>query len=223
MGISKNDAAAGSRPYLGTRGFRWVGRLLAVAGIAAAVAGPAYAVNGATQAPGAVEVTAALRPDREAMEPFQREDVLAGDQAADGVLVLDDGEVVVSAAGSTVPEQLLARGDSALLGLTVGAAALLLLPVLTSIREGEPFRPGHARRFSVLAGVVAVYGVAGPLLPAAATSSVLHRTGLSQTRVLEPDGAIFGLLPFVVVVGLLVLAEAFRRGEQLADDVEGLV
>ncbi len=27
----------------------------------------------------------------------------------------------------------------------------------------------------------------------------------------------------VVVVGLLVLAEAFRRGEQLAVDVEGLV
>ncbi len=39
----------------------------------------------------------------------------------------------------------------------------------------------------------------------------------------EPDGATFGLLPFVVVVGLVVLAEAFRRGEQLADDVEGLV
>jgi hypothetical protein len=218
------------RRYLGAGGFRWVGGLLVVVGVAAALGGPAYAVNGATKAPAAVEVTAQLRPDSRMSDPFgtleefERADVpLPAQVRGTGVSVVDDGEVVVSAWGSTVPEQLLARGYSALLGLTVGAAALLLLPVLTSIREGEPFRPGHARRFSVLAGVVAVYGVVGPLLPAAATSSVLHRTGLSQTRVFEPDGATFGLLPFVVVVGLLVLAEAFRRGEQLADDVEGLV
>jgi hypothetical protein len=33
----------------------------------------------------------------------------------------------------------------------------------------------------------------------------------------------FPLIPFALVAALLVLAEAFRRGEQIADDVEGLV
>ncbi len=71
--------------------------------------------------------------------------------------------------------------------------------------------------------MVAVYGVSAPLLPAAATAMVLARTGLGEQEVFEPVGVTFGLLPAVVVVGLLVLAEAFRRGEQLAEDVEGLV
>ena len=224
MSISKDDLSGRPGRYLGARGFRVVGGLLLLAGVAAAVGGPAYAVNGATQAGAAVQVPATLRADGDAVaEPFEREDVLDAAAAQPGVRVLDDGEVLVSAWDSTVAEQLLARGDSALLGLTVGATALLLLPVLTSIREGAAFRPGHARRLGVLAAVVAVYGVVAPLLTAAATASVLHRTGLSQQRVFEPDGATFGFLPFVVAVGLLVLAEAFRRGEQLADDVEGLV
>ncbi len=207
-----------------------MGRLLAVVGVVAAVAGPAYAVNGATKAPAYVEVTAELRPEgREldafgTLDRFERGDVLTPEQVEQAsAQVRDDGTVVVAAWGSTVGEQLLARGDSALLGLVVGAAALLLVPVVGSISAGEPFRRGNARRLAVLAGVVLVHGVVAPLLPAAATSSVLHRTGLSELEVFEPDGATFGLLPFVVVVGLLVLAEAFRRGEQLADDVEGLV
>jgi len=203
---------------------RGLGRLIGAAGLylVVAFAGPAYAINGATQARGYVDVVATLEPDVEASEDHPRPDVL-GQRAPAGVLVHDDGQVVVSAWGSTRAEQLLARGDSALLGLTVGAAALLLLPVLGSISAGEPFRRGNARRFAVLAAVVAVHGVAAPLLPAAATSSVLRRTGLSELGVFEPESVTFGFLPLVVVVGLLVLAEAFRRGEQLADDVEGLV
>jgi hypothetical protein len=60
-----------------------------------------------------------------------------------------------------------------------------------------------------------------PLLPAAATAMVLARTG-ADVEVFE-QGVTFTLLPFALVAAVLVVAEAFRRGEQIADDVEGLV
>ena len=136
----------------------------------------------------------------------------------------DEGAVLVFAGGSSVGEQLLARGDAGLLGL-VGRRGRAAWACRCSRRSaaGEPFRRGNARRFAVLAGVVLVHGVVGAaaarrghLVGAPPHGSV--RAGCSS-----PTARPSASLPFVVVVGLLVLAEAFRRGEQLADDVEGLV
>ena len=209
--------------YVGPREFRFLMYALGVIGAVAAVAGPAYAINGATQAGGDVRVHATVQAD--AFSPHATrtlpDDVLTDDMLPDGVWVEDDFDVALRAPGSTVAEQLLGRGDLAVLGLSVGIGALLLLPVLRSIAGGRPFEHGNARRIALVAVLLGVNGVVVPLLPAAATAMVLARTG-ADVEVFE-QGVTFTLLPFALVAAVLVVAEAFRRGEQIADDVEGLV
>ena len=199
---------------------RGMSLLVWLAGIAAAVAGPVYAVNGATQAQAAVEVAVELRGDA---------GPLAGAQAAlpDGARLLPvDGGVwaELSAWDSTVVEQLLARGDAAVLGIAVGLGAWLLLPVLESVAAGRPFGSGNSRRLAWLAVVVAVAGSIGPLLPQFGALAVLDRLGLVGPDSPFVMGVTFSFVPVVVAASLLlVLAEAFRQGERIDSDVEGLV
>ncbi len=216
--------SARTRSYVGHGSFRFIMFAVGLIGIVSAVAGPVFAISGATQAPGDVRVFATFRAGHFGPDATRtREDaVLTVDMLPDGVWVEDDFDVTVRASDSTVTEQLLARGDLAVIGLSVGAGALLLLPVLRSIAAGEPFAHGNARRIAVVAVLVGANGALVPLLPAAATAMVLGRTGASLEGVFE-QSVNFPLLPFALVAALLVVAEAFRRGEQIADDVEGLV
>ena len=236
--------------YVSPSTVRGTGALLGLVGIVAAVAGPVYAINGATQARAAVEVAVQLR----GTEP------LAGVAAAlpDGARLLPDGatqagaavEVAVQLRGteppaalpegarllpgdgvatvlesweSTVTEQLLSRGDAAVLGLAVGLGAWLLAPVLESIAAGRPFGGGNARRLAWLAVVVAVAGSIGPLLPQYGSIAVLDRLGLVGPASPFVVATTFSFLPLVIGGLLLVLAEAFRQGERIDSDVEGLV
>ena len=202
--------------YVSPSTVRGTGALLGLVGIVAAVAGPVYAINGATQAGAAVEVAVELR----GTEP------LAGVAAAlpDGARLLPDGAAtMLSAWDSTVAEQLLARGDAAVLGLAVGLGAWLLGPVLESIAAGRPFGAGNSRRLAWLAVVVAVAGSIGSLLPQFGALAVLDRLVLVGPASPFSVGATFSFLPFVVGGLLLVLAEAFRQGERIDADVEGLV
>ena len=206
--------------YVTSSTVRGMSLLVWLAGIAAAVAGPVYAVNGATQAQAAVEVAVELRGDA---------GPLAGAQATlpDGARLLPvDGGVwaELSAWDSTVVEQLLARGDAAVLGIAVGLGAWLLLPVLESVAAGRPFGSGNSRRLAWLAVVVAVAGSIGPLLPQFGALAVLDRLGLVGPDSPFVMGVTFSFVPIMVAASLLlVLAEAFRQGERIDSDVEGLV
>lgn len=96
------------------------------------------------------------------------------------------------------------------------------MPVLSSISRGDPFAAGNARRLGLLATVVVVVGYVGPLLPQIASILVLGRIDLG------PDGPFtwsftFSFLPLVIAALVLATAEAFRRGEAITADVEGLV
>ena len=205
--------------YVSPSTVRGMSALIGLAGVVAAIAGPVYAINGATQAGAAVEVPVELR----GVDP------LAGVAAGlpDGVRLLSqDGGVLsqLSAWDSTVVEQLLSRGDAAVLGLAVGVGAWLLGPVLGSIAAGRPFGAGNSRRLAWLAVVVAVAGSVGPLLPQFGALAVLERLDLVGPQSPFVMGVTFSFVP--VVVGgflLLVLAEAFRQGERIDSDVEGLV
>ena len=211
-----------TRSYVGRREFSIITYLLGVAGLLAAVAGPAYMVNGGTQARGAVTVPVTVRIVDSEGAPLTRAAVAVPDVPSGARVEVEATEVLLVAPGSTVVEQLLGRGDSALLGVCIGAAALLLLPVLRSVAAGRPFEPGSARRIAAVAGLVVLAGIVGPLLPQVAAMLVQERLGLTRTGAFT-TGLSFDLLPLLVLTGVLVLAEAFRRGEQIAADVEGLV
>lgn len=101
------------------------------------------------------------------------------------------------------------------------AGAVLLLRLLARAGRGEPFIAGSVRLLRMLAVVILAYGVLIPFLPTL--------TGMMVAWPSSADGAVAGLLsPFSLlplVVGLLVaaLAECFRVGTRLRNDVEGLV
>jgi hypothetical protein len=218
-----------STAYVKPSTIRSLSWFIGLIGIAAAIAGPAYAVNGATQAPGAVRVPVELSAD---VDP-------SAGAAADGriplevpglpegaaVSALNTGrELELAAWDSTVVEQLLSRGDAAVLGLAVGAGAWLLRPVLGSLAAGRPFGAGHARRLAGLAAAVVAAGSIGPLLPQFGSLVVLDRLGLVGPGTPFVLGLTLASTPALLVGGLLlVLAEAFRQGERISREVEGLV
>ena len=99
-------------------------------------------------------------------------------------------------------------------------AARLLLRVARSLRTGDPFTADNARRLSVLAGLVVLGGAFLPLLQGIAHAGVLDP--------LLPGGPSsasreFLLWPGVTGLVLFFVAEVFRRGARLREDVEGLV
>jgi hypothetical protein len=210
--------------YVTPRTIRSLSRLVGVIGLIAVIAGPVYAVNGATQAGAAVEVPVQLTRPQDADPariPLQVADLPDGAR----VTALNHGdEVELSAWSSTVAEQLLSRGDAVVLGLAIGLGAWLLRPLLAAVALGQPFGGGNARRLAGLAVVVVAAGEIGPLLPQVGAIAVLDRLDLTG-----PDSPFVVQLRFslglALLVGalLLVLAEAFRQGERLSADVEGLV
>ena len=230
------------RPFASPRTIRFLAEFCLVVGVIAAVAGVGYTVNGATQAEGPVVVPVTAR--REAV-------IEAGSAGSDGgastvltrgvgyewdALRLDlpgAGEgtwlevqadaFMLRSWGSTVSEQLLARGGVAVLGLCVGGGAVLLRRLLLSVADGRPFDPGNAARIAGIAGLVVVASLANSFLPIIGTHLVLTRAGLAGAESPVIAGSTLPLTPLLVAAILLALAEAFRRGTELAQDVDGLV
>jgi hypothetical protein len=125
---------------------------------------------------------------------------------------------------STLTEQLASRADEALAGLASLAGAILLSRLLQSIAEGRPFQPGNARRIATIAALIAVVGTITSQLPGLATHLVLNRIDMvganSLVSTTEPS---ISLGPLLYAALLLVTAECFRRGAELAHEVDGLV
>jgi hypothetical protein len=74
----------------------------------------------------------------------------------------------------------------------------------------------------VLAVTVGVTGLVAPVLPRVAGSLVLDRTGPADGGVLV-SALSCSVEPVVVAVLVLVVAAAFRAGERMSRDVDGLV
>jgi hypothetical protein len=213
--------------YVGPRTTRAIATLLLVVGAIAAVGGVAYAVNGATQAPGNVLVPVSLDlglgEAGGSGHPVPVE--VAGVDLPDATRLqaVEDGMVLVDHTGGSRWTGFLARGDAALGGLAVGLCALLLAPVLTSLAAGEPFRRGNAARIGATAATILVAGTVAPLLPQAAALGVLDRLGLATPGSPFVVGMTWDLAPLGVAALVFAVAEAFRRGAQIAEDTAGLV
>jgi hypothetical protein len=115
--------------------------------------------------------------------------------------------------------RLLTEAGNILEGLALAYGAYLLGLVLRTVEEGKPFDRANPRRLTALAVVALIGGAAPPLLALAASAAVRAHVGLTA-EVGGPPVEVGGLAAFVL---LLVVAYVFRRGTQLADDVEGLV
>ena len=213
-------------------------------GVTAPIGGIAYAINGATQAqgpvkvrivvtePGALQVpvSAAAGPGTRPLHP---QGVTEGDLAVSFDLTVPSAaassflevprELTLRAWDSTVTEQLLSRA-AAVLGLCIGLGAVLLRRVLLSVADGQPFRPGNPACLAGIAALMVVASLAAAVLPAVASARVLDRLALdaAASPIASPPVNL-DLGPLLATLVVLALAEAFRRGGELAHEVEGLI
>lgn len=237
------DGHAERRRTAGPRLARRLAGLTVTFGVLYAFGALAYTLNAATRA-GAevvVEVTvknpAAVRYPS-ASEPGRGQVVLLGSEqdvfpsnprldlvdppASSPVLIETDvTTAALRAQDSTLAEQVLSRAHHAFRGVCIGLGALLLRSLLLSIAQGQPFRPGNASRIVWIGGLALVGGAGGMILRVAASRTVLSRLDIPREAL---EGTVTVDLTLLVVVAfVLVLAEAFRRGGELARDAEGLV
>jgi hypothetical protein len=213
--------------FIGPGGIGLVSALLLVLGVVGLVGGVAYWVNGLTQAGADVTVPVQLLPASgstvAAADPDRVRVPVTG-LPADARVSADAGDLGLTAWGSTIPEYALARADTLLLGLAVAFAAYLLIPLLRSVQEGHPFDDGNARRIAGLTVALLVAGWLGPFLTRVGSLLVIDRLGVGGVDSGLQPGAMPELGPLLLAAVLLaVLAEAFRRGEQISADVDGLV
>jgi hypothetical protein len=218
-----------TRTYLSTGAATLVTLLIAVVGVVALVGSIAYWVNGLTQA--GADVSVAVQVQRPLAQAWNGPEagwepdavVLPRAGLPDGVrLRVDPRSVELQAWDSTLAEQALARADVLVLGLGVALASWLLRPVLRGLERGEPFRVGSARRIAGIALVIAVVALLAPTLDAVAAAEVLARLDLGDPALVTWTWSL-PLVPLVVAALVLAVAESFRRGERLSEDIEGLV
>ena len=137
-----------------------------------------------------------------------------------------DGDLDVSLDEADIGLKLLAALPGSLAALAIAVVCMLLLLVVLDTHHGQPFLSDNARRLRGVAFVIFFAAVLIPLAHAWANQEIM-------TAAVQPEGREFsGLFDFELgttvqwsLVGLFVLtiAEVFRIGSRLADDVEGLV
>lgn len=121
------------------------------------------------------------------------------------------------------PVRLLSGLGSSLLFGCLAAAGVLFYRVVREMRAGSPFVPGNPRRLRFIGLLLLFGGVGGQIIES-----------LAKIRFLEATGAANGTGPalssFTLNLGWIfaaaicfILAEAFARGRDLSEDVEGLV
>lgn len=205
----------------------WLHRLVVVAGVVAAVWGTAQAVGAASLPPTApvrtpVTIEAAgyryLDLDLPTVQPTPGGEWFA---------LARESTFVLETTGADRVGHFLSRGDAFVYGIGALVVALALAPVLTSVARQHPFTPGNVRRLVVAALTIAAAGVVGPMLPQHQGVRALERAGLADLT--EPAGRLFVLEPSVplgpllLAAGVLAVAAAFRTGERLRAEVDGLV
>ena len=231
---------------MGPRVLRVATGVLVVAGFFAAVDGVVKDVNAATQAQSWVSVPVFVRlhqldqlqilqatgPGTGTLVPFRLQHGLYqpglalyvdGVDKANWVNVGTGRSFTLNSWGSTITEQLLSRGAGLITGLCLLCGALVARKLVLSISSGQPFQRGNPARVTQLAGLIVAATVAAGVLPYLAAHLVLGRLGLSGPASPLYAHLAIAAAPLLAALFLVLVAQAFRRGAELAKDTEGLI
>ncbi|GAB3268320.1 DUF2975 domain-containing protein [Kineosporia babensis] len=207
--------------YVGTRTLRVISAGLLLLGVVALGFAAVQLVRSFVVSPAPLKLPVALVEGASVEEAFEHR--LQTAYAQTRVTANGDG-MFLTTNDPTRTEMVLGAAGEVLLAVAIGTSALLLRPLLASIADGRPFAPGNARRLAHVALITTAAAVLVPLIPRVATMQVLDRLELVEEGSPFLFGMTFSLTPVILFpLVLLVLAEAFRQGEKLHRDVEGLV
>ncbi|HYN65438.1 MAG TPA: DUF2975 domain-containing protein [Ornithinibacter sp.] len=128
-------------------------------------------------------------------------------------------DLLVPVAG--VGQRILSIVPGALVAGGVLLGCWLLLRVMRSIAGGDPFTPANVTRLRGLAGLLVFGSTVVFFLEMAVTGALL---GTLDLGALEPGFRLdFPWWPLLSGMVVALLAEAFKAGSRLRDDVDGLV
>lgn len=136
-----------------------------------------------------------------------------------------DGQLLVTLDDPSTRLKLFSALPDVLVALSTGLVCALLLLILMDTHLGRPFLSQNVLRLRAVAAVIFAAAVLVPLAHAWANREVM-------TAAVAADPDFSGLFTYdsgttlvwsFVALLVLAVAEAFRIGSQLADDVEGLV
>jgi hypothetical protein len=148
--------------------------------------------------------------------------VASGIQLPRGATLYGPATVHLLLEDATLVERFTQALPELLFGAMTIAVGWLLYQLLRSTQAGEPFTRRNVMRLNVIALTVGIGGTLTQVLQGIADNAI-HGTGrLPSTGTLSFEMT-FTPLPLVVMLIVALIAEAFRRGVALRDDVEGLV
>lgn len=144
------------------------------------------------------------------------------DGLAPGVTVANPADVLVVIADPTMSQRLLVALPSALVGVAVLVVVRHLLGLLGDLRGGEPFTVANVRR---LRGIAVVVGTGAIVVSAAEAlcDFVLVADGALGAGARQVFQMSLPLAFLAVALVIAAIAEAYRVGVRLRDDVDGLV
>ena len=129
-------------------------------------------------------------------------------------------EVLWTISDPTVGQRLAALLPVLLVTVLLGAGCVFLWRLVGATQRGEPFDATTVLLLRALGVLVMAYGLLHPFLPSIVMLLVFwDESAPSVAATLD----LFNLFPFVVGTLILVVAECFRIGLGLREDVEGLI
>jgi len=132
-----------------------------------------------------------------------------------------EGQVHVEVNQPSVGLRLLSWLPEALMAVAVIVTGFLLLRLLYETQAGRPFFASSASRLRAISLVIGVAAVAVPITWSTANRAILETALRGQV---EPHVHVAQMATWLLVALVVrVVAEAFRIGTRLQDDVEGLV
>lgn len=143
--------------------------------------------------------------------------------AEPGASLTWDGVIQVEVADPSAGLRLVNLIPGLLLSVAVIVVAAILYRLVVAAKAGRPFVPAAVRDLRIVAVVIFAASVLIPVAGAYA-GSLLHTAAVANDVVFSVSAS-FGLNLAWIGLAMLVfvLAEVFRIGQRLADDVEGLV
>ena len=193
--------------------------LVLLVAAAAAVVAVALPVNQLTQPGGVVSVPT--------LDPGALGSLSVPGLPEDGFLQLDPtaGGLTYYASSLPWPLRLLTEAGPSVMALCTAVGAWLLWRLLRDIAAGRPFHPRNPLRIGGIAVAILIGVIAGGLLQNIATATVMGRSGIQFGEPPFRDMTVMqvSLAPVIVAFVLFIVADVFRRGRQLSEDVEGLV
>jgi len=207
--------------YVGAGTLRFLSWLLLAVAAVSIVTSAVLVVEAFSTSPASIQLPVTLA---DGADTRQADAYLATADAPGTEFTAEEGRLELTVPEPTTAERVLGSAGDVVLGLALAACAVLLRPVLMSIADGRPFAGRNARRLAVLAMVALLAVVLVPYFPKFAAMNALDRLGLTSADSPFLFGMELSLAPAILFpLAFLVIAEAFRHGEKLYHDVEGLV